>query len=497
LRDYIKHICIVSIFGLICGLAIVHRFDGKSSLYDSNISAVEYQQEANLLRPIVPVPEGESNVQGFPVVALLANHEDAPVESGANETNENTDLKKVVEIHAIGFDEYLQRINSASIDELLVLLAELNESDGNLDYVRELKIAAYRQFGELDIETALDHILTQITNLEDQYAAWQFEALSVLVGLEFDFAKNRVEELYGTEHYLILKSAIVSDIAKNSPDKIVRELLDNSTVTDKDDQFEFLSVAMSEWVKQDPEAAWEFVKNESSIDSHSILTEQVLNEWLDLDPDAALVALEKLLNNDFENKDQLYGLSSLYVSRLAKADPHVALHWTLSQEDRVFGESVLVNVIENWDINDPDGLEGFVNQLDPAMRDRFMPLAASAMVQTMVMTPDPHQARQWLHEQSNPEVQVIGSIYLDALDTNVSTETALENIAGLNVTHRESMLLAAINERLIFDPIVVEQWISTTDMLSINEREVIEQMIYERNHAGKVQDGDGIETEIR
>lgn len=485
MRDYIKHICIVSIFGMVFGIAIVHKFDGKSSLYDSNSSAVEYQQKANYLHPIDPVPERESDVQGSPVVALLANHEDALDESGANETNESTDPKKVVEIHPNGFDEYLRRINSASINELLVLLAELNELDGNLSYVRELNIAAYRRFGELDLETALDHIITQVTNLEDQYMAWHYEALSVLVGLDSNFAKNRVEELYGTEHYSILKSAIVNDIAKNNPDKIVRELLDNSTVIDKDYQFEFLSVAMSEWVKQDPEAAWEFLKKESSIDSHSILIEQVLNEWFDLDPDAAFVAMEKSLNNGFENKDQLSGLFSLYVSRLAKADPQIALHWTLSQEDTVFGESVLVNVIENWDINDPAGLEGFVNQLDPAMRDRFMPIAASAMVQTMVMTPDPHKARQWLHEQSNPEVQVIGSIYLDALDTNVSTETALENIAGLNVTHRESMLLAAINERLIFDPVVVKQWMSTTDMLSINEREVIEQMIYERNHAGR------------
>ncbi len=556
------------ITGVAAGVFSTSRINQPKNLPEPVAPATTVQQSKDIASPFSPINDAAPKTTI--VAEQIPNHQQSAPTTVTTQPDKTLSESK----HYREVISYLQYIDTANSDELLALLPEVKKSNGNSPFARTINTAIYQRFSEVDIEAALDHAISEIENTRNQYSHWAHEGLSVLASLEPDFVRDRIESIDSDAPYSSLKTAMYAGIASNDPEQFARQIVEDRE-GDEPLRDEALSMAISEWAIQDPQAAWDFLQTEADEQTRSMQADQILYMWFERDPDAALVEIEALLNNGSSNPEQQYMLTDLYVSHLSRTDPDAAYQWALSQDDPMLKENALMTVLHNWDVNDTAGLESFINQMDPTMAERYMPMAISALAnnmaetdpdramkwaeqlpeaqgfeakmnivsqwahtnpdaaaewlfnlpdtpgndlliqssagsflygnpetakqvfsrmppniqsgltQQMMMTLEPQAAREWLNEQTNPEVQQIGSIILTATDPNTDTNTVLDQIAGLQQSnHRQGMLFNAIGERMRTDRPAVQQWISNTNLLSADERDMLQQMTPEFNRFG-------------
>ncbi len=368
--------------------------------------------------PIAPEPLATAASQAKKATSPFALTKDTSDQSVLIEPSPNRPFEKTVETkkppiavsglkHYREVIQYLLFIDTANSDELLTMLADLKRSHGNSRFAAIMNIAIYQRFSEVDIETAVEHAISGVVDPTNQYSHWAHDGLSVLASANPDYVRDRVENIKSTSSHPGLKSAMYAGIASNNPEQFVRQLVAGTDSNDRHKD-EALSMAISEWANEDPQAAWDFLNLDVDEDTRLRYADQILYTWFERDPAAAFAEIEAVLNDSNIHPEQQMMLTDLYVSHLSKTDPQAAYDWTLSQSNPMVKESALMNMIYSWNPSDPTGLESFINQLNPEDRERLMPVAVTSIASKMAQS-DPAGAISWteqLPEQQRIEAQM-------------------------------------------------------------------------------------------
>ena len=267
-------------------------------------------------------------------------------------------------------------------------------------FATTLQAAIYQRWAELDIDTALTHIANSADSRDGSYIPQAMQAISLLAALEPDYVKQWLTD-YAPNTSVLLEAAW-SGIASNDPETFVREYLTSANNNaDHHEHYGALHSAVIQWAEKDPRAALSFIHTEANESIFDSLEEPIIYTWMQQDPAAALSEIETLLNDPNTNEVNRRILTDLYIQETAKADPNSALQWALAQSDPANQDDAVMNILYNWDNNDPAELQGFIDQLPTEQRDRLLPMAAPMITSNMART-DPTAAVEWAEQL--PEV---------------------------------------------------------------------------------------------
>ncbi len=565
---------VLLVVGLIAGSAIgafsTTRFKQRNTP-PAPITQPAATKPAEPASPFAPIEKESPPVAQEPNVSDTSPRNDSTTTLPA--VTEQS-LSQVKHYHQL--QQHLQFIDTASSEQLETLSSLLNNDNDRSPFTRAMNAAVYQRWAEVDLNTALDYAIAGIKNQSNrQYSRWAHESLTILASVDPDYVREHIESIDTGYEYSELKHALYAGLASNNPEQLARQYADANSPNSE--RFQTLSMAFDEWARTDPQSAWNFIQTELDSQAQSIFSNQVMHLWYEQNPATALEEIEKQLSNNTLDQNQSYVMTEMYAEHLSKTDPNAAYQWIQSQLDTDARVGALMNLVHNWDPNDPTGLQSFVDQMDPADRDQVMPMAISSMAFNMARTdpasaiawaeqlpeeqrveahmniigewamtsPDaaaewlfnlpeseannhiiaanagaflhgdpetakrffarmptdiqsdyieqmvhslaqqsPEAAQQWLNEQSNSEVQLIGSITLNSMDPNSDTTTLLNQIGSYNNRRRTNLLMSTIMQRMGSHEAEVKQWIASTTLLADDEREMVEQITAGYNQMG-------------
>jgi hypothetical protein len=114
----------------------------------------------------------------------------------------------------------------------------------------------------------------------------------------------------------------------------------------------FLSKTITNWAKDDPEAAFLFAKQLPDAQRMIAITDTALRAWIARDPAAAKKEVEALAQST-PNRARAIGLVASLADALAKNDPARALQWVNGLPNECRGAAVYTAVARTWAKTDP------------------------------------------------------------------------------------------------------------------------------------------------
>jgi len=265
------------------------------------------------------------------------------------------------------------------------------------------------------------------------------------------------------------------------------------------------SLYTSHLQQTDPDAAiqWAMLQTDPMVRENAIMSS--LYGSGDIDP----LAIQNLLDQlGVEERERMMPMIAPEVARsMARTDPESALAWVqqlaieqLSGRER---EHATSNVLSEWMLQNPDAAIDWVtsnsdyrnntamisNALYPAIHTsaekgkkifaKLPPELQMEMIEpmlSMLMGPDESEAQTWLNEQTNPDVQQVGTIVLDMMYGNADHIATLDKIVSLPPQNRENILYQFMQQQVFENKSEVENWLAQTTALTQEERKIVQGM---------------------
>jgi len=272
------------------------------------------------------------------------------------------------------------------------------------------------------------------------------------------------------------------------------EALLNDPNTTTDTRMMLADLHISQLAKTDPEGAlqWAMAQDNPMLKENAVMN--IIYSW-DHDNITGLQSFIDQLPAD--QRDRVLPMAApMIANSMARTDPAAAMAWA-EQLPEGQKQAAMSGVIGEWAYKDPDATIEWLSSLPNIPENQGLIIEAAGSIihndpeqavqlfermpqtlQTDLVEPliytlaqrGPDSARQWLSQQSNPEVLQMGSIVLDTLDPNTDTTTTLDNVAGLQTNRREEIMFNTIMERAMTDHATVLQWIQSTPLIAEEER---------------------------
>lgn len=328
-----------------------------------------------------------SNASVKELVQLLEDSEKVPMEN--QRTNIQVDIFR--RLTALDSKRALQQLNRYPTHEQVdvvpgifreLSLLDLNAAiDGAKTLDRSVRVVALQtileQRSELS-EAQLRDIARQIENenfalhwisernsndlVDEPERAWiELAADSVSDALQLNsfiaIARNwidrdglnvlsRIEEISPESQDFSFRSNLIVAVAEDNPKSVLDYLAESPS---QDHSFR-LQPVLKQWVKSDPEAAFEALYSLQKSPDFSYLESAVVKAWVRHDPDELTVWIDTL------SRDGRLAAIEEAVASLARTSPEQALHLMDSVSDKVESTStVAIRLAQEWAQSDPKG----------------------------------------------------------------------------------------------------------------------------------------------
>ena len=282
---------------------------------------------------------------------------------------------------------------------------------------------------------------------------------------------------------------------------IIEAELNNNSNGLRPEQMMLIDLYTRHIAQDNPEAAiqWAFALSNHALRQQALSVVFSNTESIDAN---SLISLIDQLTPQEKNTVLPMAVSSI-ANNLASTDPQAALQWAdqLPPQQR---DEAQFSAVTTWSIRDPEAATAWVlSQPDTQQNQTLIQSSLMAVIHTnlesatllyenlpanmqlQMLDPmmsvlaqrGPDAVTQWLSEQSNPDIQTRGAILVDLINPQSDTYTTLDKIIALQTPDQEDLLFRFLSERSYTDPGTVTQWVSETNSLTPQQREIAEQMI--------------------
>ena len=307
--------------------------------------------------------------------------------------------------HYSNLSEFFEKLGSADTDQLSQLAAQLRtgfQYNYSNQYYNTLGSAVYQRWADVDFDAALDSVADITSAQYGPDMGFYMNTLQVLANARPGLMQEWMEQQSRQVREMV-QHTVYAGMAEDDPELLASQALQ---LSGRDGE-EMLHMAMSEWARKDPAAAWQFIQVNEDSEAFPNAFHTIFRTWIDTDATAALATLEGLTADSGNEVAMVEGYAELYVSALARTDPQAALDYISMQatpEQLYVGQSALYEIARSQ----PEILMSWLEQ-PPAEQEDLRSMAYMPLLEAQSMN-DPQAAMAML--QNLPQLRDSGMKFM-------------------------------------------------------------------------------------
>lgn len=201
-----------------------------------------------------------------------------------------------------------------------------------------------------------------------------------------------------------------------------------------------MELIIGDWAKTQPAQAWNWIQSNDAVGVLNQFKKTILQHWLPLDADAALLAITHL-----ENSDEKIFLLGDYAAFVTRNNPEQAFYWAYSLTEQNSRKHVLDKVLYEWaSIDAEQVIQHLDNTFDTQTRQHMLLQAGPAITSNLTQS-DPYQAMYWTSSLNKQENEFLSPIAFQQW-VNINPQEAMQwLISHTDHQHYELYMQSAAN----------------------------------------------------
>ena len=375
--------------------------------------------------------------------------------------------------HYSNLAAFFENLGSADTDQLSQLAAQLRSGfqyNYSNQYYNTLGSAVYQRWADVDFDAALDSVADITAAQYGPDTGFYMNTLQVLANARPGLMQEWMEQQNRQVREMV-QHTVYAGMAEDDPELLASQALQ---LTGRDGE-EMLHMAMSEWARKDPAAAWRFIQVNDDSDALSNAFHTIFRTWIDTDATAALATLEGLTADSGNETAIAEGYAELYVSALARTDPQAALDYLSLQattEQLYAGQSAIYDIARQQ----PELLLSWLEQL-PAEQEDLWSMAYMPLVEAQSMN-DPEAAMAMLDKipqarNTGMDFMILDQWIMNDLDGAVSWLHGRPDTA-----ENRQLLLRSIDSLLYSEPDPVAKLSLIEQLVPVVDESTAQRVVY-------------------
>ena len=220
-----------------------------------------------------------------------------------------------------------------------------------------------------------------------------------------------------------------------------------------------MEIILGDWAKSKPAEAWQWIQSNDTTGALHQFRATVVQYWLPLDADAALMAIVGLTASDDKNE-----LLADYAAFIATKEPDRAFFWAYGLSDANARQQALDRVVYQWASSDPEQVIIHLSSItEPDIRQQLLFQAGPTITAQLTQT-NPYQAMTWTDTLNENEFAFLTPIAFQQW-ININPTDAIAWLATEKNYQNSELYMASAATTLAYQnlPIALEVFPTMTD----------------------------------